>query len=349
MLPEMARHALNLAHQLDHHHDSRRFRIDAAALEQRHQVVVMVAELVHLVELGQPVHLLGRKAQRLTDLAHRAPRAISDHVRGHRGAAVAVAAIDVLNRLLAIVAARQVEIDVGPFAALLGQKALEQEFHLDRVHCRDSERVTHRAVGRGAASLHHDPILAAELHDVPYDQKVTGELEPLDNSELVFELVAGAIVHRTAPSLARTRIGEYSQIAVRRFVRRNRIVGKAIAHVAELEIASLGNRARGGDGARNIAKQRTHLGRRFQMTLAVDPQRAARFFECGLEADAGQHVEQSTIRTAVAYVVGRDNRDSRRTRERRELAIEAFLARIEMTLQIDVEIPRAENPSEPPA
>ena len=176
-------------------------------------------------------------------------------------------------------------------------------------------------------------------------RKVTGELEPLDNSELVFELVAGAIVHRTAPSLARTRIGEYSQIAVRRFVRRNRIVGKAIAHVAELEIASLGNRARGGDGARNIAKQRTHLGRRFQMTLAVDPQRAARFFECGLEADAGQHVEQSTIRTAVAYVVGRDHRDSRRTRERRELAIEAFLARIEMTLQIDVEIPVTENPS----
>ena len=217
MLPEMARHALNLAHEIDQHHDSRRFRIDAAALEQRHEIVVMVAELVHLVELGEPVNLFGRKAQRLADFAHRAFRAIGDHVRGHRGAAFAVAAIDVLNRLLAIVAAGQVEIDVGPFAALLGKEALEQEFHLDRIHRRDPERVTHRAVGRGAASLHHDPILAAELHDVPYDQEVAGELEPLDDPEFMFELAAGAIVDRAAPSLARARIGEYSQIAVGRF------------------------------------------------------------------------------------------------------------------------------------
>ena len=349
MLPEMARQALNLAHQLDQHHDSRRFRIDAAALEQRDEIVVMVAELVHLVELGEPVNLVGRKAERLADLAHRAPRAIGDHVRGHRGAAFAVAAIDVLNRHLAIVAAGQVEIDVGPFAALLGKKTLEQQFHLDRIHRRDSERVTHRAVGRGAASLHHDPILAAELDDVPHDQEVAGEFEPLDDPEFVFELAASAIVHRAAPSLARACIGEDAQIAVGRFVRRQRIIGKAIAHVAELEIASFGDRARGGDGAGQIAKQRGHLGRRFQMALAVDPQRAAGFLERGLEPDAGQHVEQPAIRAAVAYVVGRDNRDSRRVGQRCELAIEALLAGVEMTLQIDVEIFRAENPGEPPA
>ena len=249
MLPEMARQALNFAHEIDQHPDSRRFRIDAAAPEQRDEIVVMVAELVHLVELGETVDLLGRKAERLADFTHRAPCSIGDHVRGHRGAAFAVAAIDVLNRHLAIVAAGQVEIDVGPFAALFGKEALEQEFHLDRVHRRDSERVTHRAVGRRAASLHHDSILAAELNDVPNDQEVAGELEPLDDPELVFELAARAIVHRAAPSLARARISENAQIAVGRFVRWQRIVGEAITHVAELESASLGNRARGGDGA----------------------------------------------------------------------------------------------------
>ena len=51
----------------------------------------------------------------------------------------------------------------------------------------------------------------------------------------------------------------------------------------------------------------------------------------------------------MAYVVGRDNRDSRRVGKRGELAIKAFLTGVEMTLQIDVEISRAENPTEPPA
>ena len=63
MLAEMARQTLNLAHQLDQHHDARRLGIDAAALEQRHQVVMMVAELVHLVELGETIDLIGRKAE----------------------------------------------------------------------------------------------------------------------------------------------------------------------------------------------------------------------------------------------------------------------------------------------
>ena len=254
-----------------------------------------------------------------------------------------------MNRHLAIVAAGQVEIDVGPFAALLGKEALEQKFHLDRIHRGDPERVTHRAVGRGAASLHHDLILAAELHDVPHDQEVAGEFEPLDDPELMLELAASASVHRAAPSLSRTRVSEDAQIAVRGFVRRKRIVGKAIAHVAELESASLGNRARGGDSSRQIAKQRAHLGGRFQMTLAVDPQSAAGFLERGLEPDTGKHVEQPAIRTAVTYVVGRDDGYSRRVRKRCELAIETFFAGVEMPLQIDVEIIRTENSAETPA
>src|SRR5580704_3703330 len=85
------------------------------------------------------------------------------------------------------------------------------------------------------------------------------------------------------------------------------------------------------------------------MTLAVDPQRTTGFLERGLEPDTGHHVEQPAIRAAVAYVVGRDNQDSRRVGQRGELAIKAFLTGVEMTLQIDVEISRAENSAEPPA
>src|SRR5271156_569161 len=85
------------------------------------------------------------------------------------------------------------------------------------------------------------------------------------------------------------------------------------------------------------------------MALTVDPQRAAGFLERGLEPDASEHVEQLAIRAAVAHVVGCDNRDVRRAGQCCELAIKPLLAGVEMTLQIDVEISRAENPGEPSA
>src|SRR6202035_413799 len=108
---------------------------------------------------------------------------------------------------LALVTARQIEIDVWPFAALLGKEALEQQFHLHGVDGGDAERIADRAVGGRAAPLHHDLILAAELHDVPYDEEVAGELKLCDDREFVFELAARAIVDRTTPSIASAGIG----------------------------------------------------------------------------------------------------------------------------------------------
>ena len=74
-------------------------------------------------------------------------------------AALAVAPVDVLDRLLALVAGGQVEVDVGPLAALLGEEALEEQLHPHRVDRGDRERVADRAVRRRAASLHQDPSL----------------------------------------------------------------------------------------------------------------------------------------------------------------------------------------------
>src|SRR5919108_5040697 len=66
------------------------------------------------------------EAQRLAHLACRRAPAISDHVGGHGRAQLAVALIYVLDHALALIAARQVEIDIRPLAALLREKALEQ-------------------------------------------------------------------------------------------------------------------------------------------------------------------------------------------------------------------------------
>ena len=57
--------------------------------------------------------------------------AIGDDVGGHGGAALAVALVDVLDHFFTLVAAGQVEIDVGPLAALFGEKTFEEQFHAD--------------------------------------------------------------------------------------------------------------------------------------------------------------------------------------------------------------------------
>ena len=100
----------------------------------------------------------------------------------------AVLLVDVLDDLLALVARRQIEVDVRPLAALLGEEALEEQLHLHRIDGGDAERVADRAVRRGAAALHEDLLAAAELHDVPDDEEVAGQVELLDHVQLFLDL-----------------------------------------------------------------------------------------------------------------------------------------------------------------
>src|SRR5689334_2970019 len=136
-------------------------------------------------ETGQRVVV---KAQHFADLSRRRAAAISNHVSRHRRAQFSVAAVDVLNRLLSLFTARQVEIDVRPFASLFGKKTLEQKIHADGIDSRDPERVTNRAVRRGAASLNKDLFPATEVDDVADNQEVAFEFELLDQFQFAFEL-----------------------------------------------------------------------------------------------------------------------------------------------------------------
>ncbi len=169
--------------------------------------------------------------ERLADFARRALAAIGDHVGGHRRAVLAVFLVDVLNHALAAIAARQIEIDVGPLAALFRQEPLEQQLHADRIDGGDAEAVAHGAVGRRAAALHEDVLLPAEIDDVPDDQEVAGELELLDQIELARHLRAGAIVKRTI-AVARADLGDLAQERDLGLAVGDRIFRKAIAEVA---------------------------------------------------------------------------------------------------------------------
>ena len=133
--------------------------------------------------LAPRVLLARREPQRLRDVAHRRPGPVADHVRHLRRPVAPVAAVDVLDDLLA--AARlDVEVDVRVAVAGRGQEPLEQQAVRHRVHVRDPQRVADRGVRRRAAALAEDPRRAAERHDVVHDQEVAGELPGLDDRQL---------------------------------------------------------------------------------------------------------------------------------------------------------------------
>ncbi len=100
--------------------------VESGSLEIMSQRVVRALPFPGADELGEAVERSGIKAQRLSCFARGRASAIRDDVGGHRRAEFAVTLIDVLYGAFTTVAAGQVEIDVGPLAALFGEKALEQ-------------------------------------------------------------------------------------------------------------------------------------------------------------------------------------------------------------------------------
>ncbi len=156
---------------------------------------------------------------------------------------------------LAPVAARQIEIDVGPLAALFRQKAFEQQIHADRIDRRDAEAVADGAVGRRAAPLHEDVVLAAEVDDVPDDQEIAGQLQLLDEIEFARDLRAGLVVIRTV-AIARADIGDAPQERRLRLAGRHRIFREAVPEVGHRELQPLRQVERVGQRMRMIGEER---------------------------------------------------------------------------------------------
>src|SRR5262249_12489505 len=152
-----------------------------------------VHELEAAQEAGEAVDLLGGHAQDLADLPRGAAVAVGDDVGGHGRPPRPVFLVDVLDRPLPAVAAGPVQVDVRPFAPLLGEDTLEEQVHAPRVHRRDAEAVADGAVGGRAPALHQDAAPAAEAHDVPDDQEIAGQLQLADQLQLALDLAAGPL------------------------------------------------------------------------------------------------------------------------------------------------------------
>src|SRR5205085_8296969 len=120
------------------------------------------------------------KPEHLADFARCRSPSIRDDVRSHCRAKFSVALINILNRAFTLIAARQIEIDVRPFATFFGKKSLEQKFHANWIDRSNSQRVTHRAIRRRTTALNQDFLPLTKFNNVPNDQKVTFELQLLD-------------------------------------------------------------------------------------------------------------------------------------------------------------------------
>ena len=78
-------------------------------------------------KMRKAIENIRRKIQRLADLARGAASAISDDVRGHGRAVFAVTPVNFLDDALAPIAARQIEIDVGPAFPAFAQETFEDQ------------------------------------------------------------------------------------------------------------------------------------------------------------------------------------------------------------------------------
>ena len=161
------------------------------------QRVVRIFVFPRAHQAGQAVQRFRVERQRLADFARRRTPAIGDDVGGHGRAQFSVALVNILNGALALIAAGQIEIDVRPFAALLGKKSLEEQIHADRIDGGNAQRIADRAVGRRTAPLHQNILLAAEANDVPNDQEIAGKIEFFDQRQFAFDLLARFLVVRS--------------------------------------------------------------------------------------------------------------------------------------------------------
>ncbi len=192
VLAEVAREVLQADAELEVFGDARVLDVEAGVVEGVGHGVVLAAPLPLADERGEAAEGFLVEAEGFADFARGGLAAVGDDVGGHGGAELAVALVDVLDGLLAFFFGGEVEVDVGPLAAVLAEEALEEEVHLDGIDGGDFEGIANSGVGCGTAALDEDVVLFAVADDVPNDEEVAGEAEAGDEGELAVDLFTRA-------------------------------------------------------------------------------------------------------------------------------------------------------------
>src|ERR1700722_19843303 len=123
--------------------------IESRIFEIAGEGIVFIFEFPASHETGKTFKHLRLERKSLADFASRRPSAISNHIGSHGRAQFSVTFIDILNGALTLVAAGQVEIDIGPFSTFFRKKTLEEQIHTDRVNGCNTQGIADCAIGGG--------------------------------------------------------------------------------------------------------------------------------------------------------------------------------------------------------
>ena len=339
----MARQILHSFAKLEKFPNAPMLEVETRVAELAGQRVAGVSVFPRSHEGGQAIERFRIERQGLADFACGRAAAIADDVRGHGRTQFSIAFVDILNGALPLVAAREVEVNVRPLAALFGQKSFEEKIHSHGIHRGDAERVANGAIGRGAAPLHQNIFFAAKADNVPDDQKVAGEVEFFDQGELAVNLTPRAFVARAVAenhSFVRALAKEFHL----RPAAGNRIGGKLIAEVVQAKLQATGKNFRGGNGLGKIGEKRRHFRVRLEMALGIAAQQAAGVREHTVMANAGEDIQQlALLGQRVRDAISSQQRQLQLSRDGHRSLVARFLFAAEMALQFDVNIFPAER------
>src|SRR5215212_2092093 len=139
MLAQVTREVLHQLIKLKEFFDARLVQIQTRIAKLSLAGIVWILPFPRVDERGETCKRFLVEIEHLPDFARGRAPTISDDVCGHRCSEFSVALVNVLNRPLALISARQIEIDVRPFTSFFRKKALEQKIHADGIDGGDSE------------------------------------------------------------------------------------------------------------------------------------------------------------------------------------------------------------------
>src|SRR2546423_3676355 len=156
--------------------NARMTQVQASIAEAVIECVIRIAVLPVRYGRRKFVQCFLIKAEHFADFSRSHTAAIRNDVGGHGRAALAIASIQILDYGFAVVAARKIKINVRPLTSFLRQKPFEEQLHTDWIDRSNPQRITNSAVSGRTAPLYQNVLSPAELHQVPYDQKISRQL-----------------------------------------------------------------------------------------------------------------------------------------------------------------------------
>ena len=246
---------------------------------------------------------------------------------------------------------REIDVDVGPGPAVLGEEAFEEQAPANGVAGGDFKTVTDCGVGSRAPSLAEDTLGLGELNQFPDDEKVSGKTEAGYEVEFMLKLSAN-LPGDLLVALACATEGQFPQ-EFAFFPRRERpsvlMVGrKLVSEVGESELEAIGEALGIEKRLGLITKEVGNLSGVLEVPFGICGEESSRLVKGGVMAKAGQSVgKESVAPDSEERSVGGEERDFKVIGEVDENPVATFLSADMVTSESEIEVSGSEGITKP--